>query len=117
MAIIFFHDAEQEKIAQESKTAVEENLNNKVYTEIVSFSKFYLAEDYHQKYYLQGDPVLSGEMRAYYPDFERFVDSTTAARLNAYLGGYGTAEQLSEELDSYGLSERGKKVLQTLVHR
>jgi hypothetical protein len=45
------------------------------------------------------------EFRAMYPDFADIVRSTAAARVNGYLSGYGTEEQLRRELDSLGLSE------------
>lgn len=52
---IFYHNDEQRKIAENSKR----ELNGKgtykgsIVTEIVPFRKFYIAEDYHKKYYEQ----------------------------------------------------------------
>jgi hypothetical protein len=43
-----------------------------------------------------------------YPDFWDLVDSTAATRVNVYLYGYGTPEQLRAELDGLGLSATGK---------
>ena len=37
--------------------------------------------------------------------------STTAARLNGYVGGYGDPVLLEKELDSYGLSDEGERIL------
>jgi len=39
------------------------------------------------------------------------VNSTAAARLNGYFGGYGSDDVLREEIESYGLSDEGKKAL------
>jgi peptide-methionine (S)-S-oxide reductase len=50
---IFYHDAEQKRIAEETKAAVEKELNAKVETEIVPAGPFYKAEDYHQDYYIK----------------------------------------------------------------
>jgi len=108
MSAIFFHDPEQERIAREVKARVEERTGRTLHTEILAASKFYLAEDYHQKYALQGDRQLLGEFQRMYPDLWAMVDSTAAARVNAYLYGYGTAEQLQAEMDSLGLSPEGK---------
>jgi peptide-methionine (S)-S-oxide reductase len=47
---IFTHDAEQKRLAEESKAAVEQRLGKRVATQIVAASTFYPAEDYHQKY-------------------------------------------------------------------
>ena len=55
---IFAQDAEQLKIAQTSKAALEKSkpFKEPVVTEIVLATKFYPAEDYHQDYYLK-NPV------------------------------------------------------------
>jgi peptide-methionine (S)-S-oxide reductase len=65
---------------------------------------FWRAEDYHQKYALRGS-AIGREAEAWYPDDEAgFEDSTASARLNAYVAGWGTAEQLERELPGLGLS-------------
>jgi len=53
---IFVHDAEQRRLAEESKKRVEAQLKAPVYTEIVAAGAFYRAEEYHQDYYLK-NPV------------------------------------------------------------
>ena len=103
-SIIFYHNKEQKRLAQESKERQEQRLGKTLYTEILPAGFFYLAEDYHQKYCLQKDSDLMRELRAYYPDFWDFVDSTVAARLNGYAGFNGTRAQLEAELAGYGLS-------------
>ena len=47
---------------------------------------FYLAEDYHQKYYLRHDAALLAALDGYTP--RQLVDSTIAARLNALAAGH-----------------------------
>jgi methionine-S-sulfoxide reductase len=115
MSAIFFHDAEQEEQARQAKALEEERLGVTVQTQVLPVGTFYLAEDYHQKYYLQGDNALMWEFWAFYPGWWDIVDSTVATRVNGYLGGYGTKEQLLREIDSYGLSEEGKDRLLSLV--
>jgi hypothetical protein len=46
-----------------------------------------------------------------FPSEKEFVNSTAAARVNGYTGGYGTMTALKEELDQLGLSEEGRKKL------
>ena len=77
--------------------------------------KFYMAEDYHQKYALRLNGSFFQEFTAMYPDLQDLVDSTAATRVNAYLYGCGTGEQLQTEIDSFGLSEEAKGHLQNIV--
>lgn len=105
MSAIFFHDTEQERTAREAAALEAAALGAAVQTEILPASTFYPAEDYHQKYALQGDAAIMAEFRRMYPDFQDIVDSTAATRVNAYLYGCGTLEQLQRELDGLGLSE------------
>lgn len=50
---IFFHDADQKKVAEESKARLEKSgkFNKPIATPVIKFSNFYPAEDYHQDYY------------------------------------------------------------------
>ena len=52
-SIIFFHNPEQEKLANVSKIELEKagKLKNKIVTEIKPAQVFYKAEEYHQKYF------------------------------------------------------------------
>ncbi|HED24791.1 MAG TPA: peptide-methionine (S)-S-oxide reductase [Firmicutes bacterium] len=114
-AIIFYHDEDQKEAALKSRAALEQQLQKKIHTEVLPFSRFFPAEDYHQKYYLQGSRELTAELRAYYPDFEDFVCSTAAARLNGYAAGFGNLALLEAEIDGLGLSSGGRDLLISLV--
>ena len=52
-SMIFFHSPEQESVAKASKEKLQNSGKHgkKIVTEIVPASKFYKAEDYHQRYY------------------------------------------------------------------
>ena len=48
---IFFHTPEQEAAARASKKKVQGRFKNLIVTEITPASKFYRAEEYHQRYF------------------------------------------------------------------
>ena len=56
-------------------------------------------------------------MSAIYPNPRDFLDSTAAARINGYLGGYGDQETLKTQANRLGLSEAGqRKLIQMTSH-
>jgi peptide-methionine (S)-S-oxide reductase len=48
---IFFHDAEQQKLATASRDQHQAEVTRPIVTEIVPAPAFYDAEDYHQRYF------------------------------------------------------------------
>ena len=116
MSIIFFHNLKQQELATQSMQEQEKKLDTKLVTEILPLTQFYRAEDYHQKYKLQLREDISGELKKMYPNFQDFVDSTAVARINGFIGGHGTSEQLKKEISTYGLTEASEKYLLNLVY-
>ena len=55
---IYYHNAEQKRLAEASKKAFEESkrFRGPIYTEVTAATTFYPAEEYHQRYYLK-NPV------------------------------------------------------------
>ena len=118
MSIIFFHNDEQKRLAIASTDLEANRIKRRVFTEILPFTKFYLAEDYHQKYRLRSERDLMMEFSAMYSSTEDFVNSTAAARVNGYLDGYGTLEDLMDELHGFGLSQgANKKLIEIVTNR
>ena len=111
MSAIFFNNEEQKRLALETRDRKATAVQKKIYTEIIPFAEFYLAEDYHQKYYLQQVPELKREFRTIYSAVQDFTNSTAAARVNGYVDGYGSPAKLKTEIDDLGLSPAGKKAL------
>ncbi len=115
------HGEAQERVAEASKRRVAEAktsrwFNRTIQTELLPAERFYLAEDYHQKYYLQNSPRLWGDILASYRDDTMgWINSTAAARLNGYIAGYASAGQLEEEIDRLGLSEPARTFLRQVV--
>jgi peptide-methionine (S)-S-oxide reductase len=52
-SVIFYHNAEQKEKAEKYKAELDKSkaFDNPIVTEITPFSKFYVAENYHQDYY------------------------------------------------------------------
>ena len=110
-SIIFYHNDDQKRAALETKTHLAAQGEGRVWTEIVPVSQFYRAEDYHQKYQLRRVKELEQWYTTIYPDDQDWSDSTATARINGYLGGHGTLEQLQAEIEGYGLSPESKERL------
>jgi len=102
-------------LALETRSREAAERNARLYTEIVPYTEFYLAENYHQKYRLQHEQDLMGEFRRMFPHMADFINSTAAARVNGYLAGYGTPQALEEEADTLGLSEAGAEKLRQIA--
>ncbi len=50
-SIILYHNDYQKKIAEESKADISKQFTKPIVTQIVPFSVFYIAEEYHQDFY------------------------------------------------------------------
>lgn len=116
-SIIFYHNDEQKKLAAESLKAQGVQCDCQIYTEAVQAGELYWAEDYHQKYRLRQSREFMSAFEAIYPDNDDFVNSTAAARVNGYLGGYGSLADLQEEINDLGLSPAAQEKLLDLVRQ
>ena len=117
MNAVFFHNAAQERLALETRDRLSAEMGREIKTQILPAERFYLAEDYHQKYDLRRDDMIYRELAAIYPQTEDLIASTAAARLNSYLGGCGTRAQLEQELADLGLSPEASERLLKIVRR
>ncbi|HAG21850.1 MAG TPA: methionine sulfoxide reductase [Synergistaceae bacterium] len=114
--VLFYHDETQHNLAKETLRKLENGNDRKVETSIEPAGLFYPAEAYHQKYFLQNDRGILEEIRTFYPDFQELLASTSAARVNGFLGGYGTEEEVQRVLPLLGLSEAAQdKILKRVV--
>jgi methionine-S-sulfoxide reductase len=115
MAAVFYHNDEQKKLAEESRGREASKRDKRIQTQILPFTAFYRAEDYHQKYRLRRERHLLQEFERIYPADGDLVDSTAAARVNGYLGGHGMAGDLKIDLNRLGLSAEGGRYLLRIV--
>ena len=110
-AAVFVHDAEQQAVAEATRSARAARLGA-IATPIEPASTFWQAEDYHQKYRLRNSPLMK-EFAAMYADGDDFVASTAAARANGMLAGHGDAAEVS----TLGLSPEGRRFLEVRLRR
>jgi peptide-methionine (S)-S-oxide reductase len=114
-SLVLAHDDAQLTAARESARRYERTFGGAVVTRIALLGEAWMAEDYHQKYYLRNDRTLMPEFRAMYPRDADFVASTAAMRANGYLAGNGGKAQLDGEIDLLGLSDKGREHLRSKV--
>ena len=109
--MILYHNEEQREIAESfiKNKELEDKMN--ATTEVYKFEKFYIAEDYHQKYLLKQIVTVTDELEKYYIDHDDFVNSTAVARANGYLYGESNEELYKEERLLLGLSDHALKFL------
>jgi peptide-methionine (S)-S-oxide reductase len=99
---VFTQGAEQAQVAQESRDRLAAKLGKPVGTDLEPLTHFWPAEDYHQKYYLRRSRELVAELIRLTGDESAFMDSTAAARLNAYFGNDTKAGEVSRSLADLG---------------
>jgi len=101
---IWFADDQQMTSINESTEPLKKKYERELTTEILPLETFFNAEDYHQKYVLQRHDSVMKQFKAYYRDFNDFVDSTSAARLNGFAYGCGSRTLFEQEQSTYGFS-------------
>jgi len=87
-SMILTHNDEQLRLATQSRDQQQVESGKSILTIIKPLEQFYLAEDYHQKYYLRGRTDLKVLLQEAYPEGINWLNSTAAARLNGIAGNY-----------------------------
>lgn len=114
-SILFVHDDVQRALAEKTKAEREKALGKRIATEILPYTGFTRAEEYHQKYSLRHDAEVMAAFAKVYGSDREFVDSTAAARVNAYLAGDLTGEEVRAELERLSSGEKGDPRLKSVL--
>ena len=115
MSAVFYHDEDQLSAIENTRRQFVKN-PEQVQTEIAPMTKFWLAENYHQKYRLRHATAIDSELHAIYPNEIDYVNSTAAARLNGFLDRYGEPDRLEQVIGKLGLSAAAQDLLRKHVH-
>lgn len=115
MSVIFYHDPQQQQQARQSLQEQSMGGMFRFPTELWPLARFYPAEPYHQKHYLQRHKGLMKELSGRFADAAALLDSTVAARLNGALAGFGEPAELLPELGGLGLAAKDAARLVTHV--
>ncbi|XP_065183487.1 peptide methionine sulfoxide reductase MsrA-like [Sycon ciliatum] len=109
MSAIWYHSSHQKTLAEESKAAHQKKEKKPIATVIAAASStvFYDAEDYHQKYLLQKHPAIVSALGI--KTNRELIESSRACRLNGYVGGYGAAQDLEKEWESFCIKNEDLK--------
>nr|WP_243150737.1 peptide-methionine (S)-S-oxide reductase [Clostridium sporogenes] len=112
---IFYNNEIEKEVCLIWKTNKGDELNKEILTNISPIKKFYYAEFYHQKYYVQLEPVIMSNLRSMFSTGNDLISSPLCHKLNAYLGGYNTFKNLNKEIKDFNLSQDSKNRLLSIV--
>jgi methionine-S-sulfoxide reductase len=96
-SMILTHSEDQYRLAIQSRDQRQAESGRTIRTVIKPLEQFYVAEDYHQKYYLRGRSDLESLLETVYPEGVNWLNSTAAARLNGIAGNHLSWQELNLE--------------------
>ncbi len=116
-AAVFYHGEEQKKLALSTRDATAKRLGDKIHTEILPAKKFYVAENYHQKYHLQNSVGFMKLFKHLQGGQRDLLNSTTAARINGLLAGKVTVKELQAEVKGGKLPPEAARAIKFILGR
>jgi peptide methionine sulfoxide reductase msrA/msrB len=102
-SLILYNNSEQQQTAAAVKEELEAESGREIKTEIKELDRFYLAEDYHQKFRLQQQVAF----RDHYLEqmsMKEFINSPAVTKVSGYLTGNGERDNIIQNIGELGLS-------------
>jgi peptide-methionine (S)-S-oxide reductase len=98
MSLLLYHTPQQKVAIENSLKAEQAKRADKIVTKVLDAKAYplILGEDYHQKYLLQQHPIVLKSLEL--KPGPALNNSFVCARLNGYLGGYGTLDEFQKEM-------------------
>lgn len=115
MSLLLYRNDTQKELAEKTKKQQAEFLRGEIQTEISPYERFYLAEEYHQKYYLKRYKNAMMVLARLFQTEETITNATVVARLNGLVKGFVTPAELKREIEDWNISEDRVRVLKDLV--
>jgi len=117
MSAVWYADKAQKRDIEKSMAKHQKRISSggggKISTTVAPLGPFTNAEDYHQKWYLRKHDLLVDALHCHTEADLR--ESRVATRLNGFVSGKGTYEQLMAEVEGFGLPQEAKEYVINLV--
>uniref|UniRef100_A0AC34RKC3 Peptide-methionine (S)-S-oxide reductase n=2 Tax=Panagrolaimus sp. JU765 TaxID=591449 RepID=A0AC34RKC3_9BILA len=110
---ILYSDDEQKTLAEASFNKVKA-AKPSIETYVQKLDHFYVAEDYHQKYWLRCQPRIFNALNL---TDEQVIDSPLAAKMNAFMAGYDNFDVLQQLKKEYNLDDGLVKAVEDIAKR
>ena len=103
-SLILYQNQKQQETALKLKDKMESESGNKIETVIKELNKFYVAEDYHQKFRLQQQKSFKNHYLSKM-SMEEFINSPAVTKVNGYITGKGLRDNIIKNIGRLGLTE------------
>lgn len=114
-SVIYYRNTEEQALAEKVKSSVEAQSEKGIFTILRPIDTFYLAEAKHQLSYLKQEVSLYGEVEAMFGDQDRLLLSILASKLNGFIAGYGSTQEIDDVLEQSSLSAASLERLDFII--